>query len=188
MILARTNGSAQVLASVGAAAGIGGVTGAIGLSIWGGPKQRVRGLLSGFIGAGLSKIVFGLGRAPQVWIPAQVCSSLNFPLLGSSANALWMESIPATIQGRVFAANSLAVQSVSALAVLLAGPISDRLLEPAMMSGGGLTGWLALSFGNVAGAGMAVLYTACAMAMLLVGIGGCFSSQLRALETSATDS
>ncbi|MEM6432333.1 MAG: MFS transporter [Cyanobacteria bacterium P01_D01_bin.115] len=184
MILARTNGSAQVLASVGAAAGIGGVTGAIGLSIWGGPKQRVRGLLSGFIGAGLSKIVFGLGRAPQVWIPAQVCSSLNFPLLGSSANALWMESIPAAIQGRVFAANSLAVQSVSALAVLLAGPLADRLLEPAMMSGGGLTGWLALSFGNGAGAGMAVLYATCAMAMLLVGIGEYFNAQLQAIATN----
>ncbi|MEO0350222.1 MAG: hypothetical protein AAF282_09270 [Cyanobacteria bacterium P01_A01_bin.15] len=34
MILAHTNGSAQVLASTGAAAGIGGVTGAIVLSAW----------------------------------------------------------------------------------------------------------------------------------------------------------
>ena len=166
MILARTNGSAQALASTGAAAGIGGVTGAIVLSVWGGPKQRVRGLLASFIGAGLSKTVFGLGRSLQVWIPAQFCSSLNFPLLGSSENALWMESIPAAIQGRVFAANSLTIQSVSALGILLAGPLADQLLEPAMMTHQ-LPG-----FGSGAGAGMAVLYTVCAMAMVLVGIGG----------------
>ncbi|MEM1254636.1 MAG: MFS transporter [Cyanobacteria bacterium P01_H01_bin.21] len=166
MILARTNGSAQALASTGAAAGIGGVTGAIVLSVWGGPKQRVQGLLASFIGAGLSKTVFGLGRSLQVWIPAQFCSSLNFPLLGSSENALWMESIPAAIQGRVFAANSLTIQSVSALGILLAGPLADQLLEPAMMTHQ-LPG-----FGSGAGAGMAVLYTACALAMVLVGIGG----------------
>ena len=165
MILARTNSSATILASTASAAGIGGVTGAILLSIWGGPKRRVTGLLAGFIGAGLSKTVFGLGRTLQVWIPAQFCSSLNFPLLGSSENALWMESVPPAIQGRVFAANSLTIQSVSALGVLLAGPLADRLLEPAMMTHR-LPG-----FGSGPGAGMAVLYTACALAMVLVGIG-----------------
>ena len=162
MILARTNGSAQVLASAGAAAGIGGVTGAVVLSLWGGPKQRVQGLLAGFIGAGLSKTVFGLGRSPQVWIPAQFCSSLNFPLLGSSESALWMEATPTAIQGRVFAAHALAVQSVSALAVLLVGPLADQWLEPMMQSG--IPG-----FGSGPGTGMAVLYVACAVAMIGVG-------------------
>ena len=184
MILARTNGSAQILASTASAAGIGGVTGAILLSVWGGPKRRVNGMLAGFIGAGLSKTVFGLGRSPTIWIPAQFCSSLNFPLLGSSETALWMTQIKPEHQGRVFAANDLVLQGVSAIAVLLAGPLADRLLEPAMMSGSWLTDWLTPSFGNEVGAGMAVLYTACAIAMLLVGIGGYFSSQLQAIATS----
>ena len=83
----------------------------------------------------------------------------------------WMESVPAAIQGRVFAANSLTIRSVSALGALLAGPLADRLLEPAMMPGGWLTHRL-LGFGSGPGTGMAVLYTACALAMGLVGIGG----------------
>ncbi|MEL6765511.1 MAG: hypothetical protein AAFO87_18080 [Cyanobacteria bacterium J06607_6] len=53
-----------------------------------------------------------------------------------------------------------------------------------MMPGGWLTGWLTPSFGSETGAGMAVLYATCAIAMLLVGIGGCFSSQLQAIATS----
>ncbi|MEO0828756.1 MAG: MFS transporter, partial [Cyanobacteria bacterium J06642_9] len=182
MILARTNGSARVLASAGAAAGIGGITGAIALSAWGGPKRRVVGMLAGFIGAGLSKTVFGLGRSPQVWIPAQLCSSLNFPLLGSSETALWMDNIAPEIQGRVFAANALVVQSVSAIAALLAGPLADRWFEPAMLSGGGLSRLFSLGFGTGPGAGMALLYVLCALSMTFVGISGCLISQLKALD------
>lgn len=89
MILARTGNDARVLASLSSAAGIGGVVGAAIVSTWGGPKRRIHGMLRGFMGAGLSKTVFGLGQMPLIWIPAQFCSSLNFPLLGSSEQAIW---------------------------------------------------------------------------------------------------
>ena len=170
MILARTNGDARVLASTATAAGIGGVTGAIVLSAWGGPKQRMHGLLIGFMGAGLSKVVFGLGRSPLIWLPTQFCSSLNFPLLGSSETALWMEASQPKIQGRVFAANDLVIQLVSASAALLAGPLADWVLEPAMASSAMQTHLLRYIFGTGTGAGSSVLYVLCAIAMLLTGI------------------
>ena len=170
MILAQTNGDARVLASTATAAGIGGVTGAIILSIWGGPKQRIKGMLLGFIGAGISKTVFGLGRSPLIWLPAQFCSSFNFPLLGSSETALWMESTQPEIQGRVFAANDLVIQLVSASAALLAGPLADRVLEPMMTSPAMQTHLLGYIFGTGAGAGSSVLYVSCAIAMLSIGI------------------
>ncbi|MBE9136172.1 MFS transporter [Nodosilinea sp. LEGE 07088] len=181
MILARSNGSAQVLASTATAAGIGGVTGAIMISAWGGPKHRVQGMLTGFIGAGLSKTVFGLGRSPVVWVPAQFCSSLNFPLLGSSETAIWMEKIAPENQGRVFAANALVLQGVSAGASLIAGPLADRWLEPAITSGGSLAPLGGL-FGNGPGAGMAVLYVGCSLVMVLVGLGGFGLPNLRAIS------
>ena len=171
MILARTNGDARVLASTSTAAGIGGVMGAIVLSAWSGPKQRMRGLLIGFIGAGLSKTMFGLGRSPLIWLPAQFCSSFNFPLLGSSETALWMESTQPEIQGRVFAANDLVIQIVSASAALLAGPLADKVLEPMMLSPTMQTHPLGYIFGAGAGAGAgsSMLYVFCAIAMLLTG-------------------
>ena len=178
MLLARTNGNPIVVASVSAAAGIGGVAGAIVLSIWGGPRRRIHGLLGGYIGAGISKMVFGLGRLPAVWVPAQVCSSLNFPLLGSCRSALWMDTISSEIQGRVFAANSLVTQLASAIAILLAGPLADRVLEPTMASGN----WLTPVFGSGPGAGMAILYTGCALALLLIGISGFWVPQLKAID------
>ncbi|PSN12083.1 MFS transporter [filamentous cyanobacterium CCT1] len=182
MILARSNGSAQVLASTAAAAGIGGVTGAILLSAWGGPKRRVRGMLAGFIGAGVSKTLFGLGRSPQIWVPAQFCSSLNFPLLGSSETAIWMTQIDPAQQGRVFAANALVVQVVSAGAALMAGPLADRVLEPAMRPNASLAQLLGGSVGTGPGAGMAILYVACALAMVGVGLVGYWVPELRLIE------
>ncbi|MEM9507150.1 MAG: MFS transporter, partial [Cyanobacteria bacterium P01_E01_bin.35] len=182
MILTRSNNNSQVLGTIFSAAGIGGVTGAIVLSAWGGTKRRVNGMLAGFMGAGVAKTIFGLGQNLTVWLPAQFCSSLNFPLLGSSETALWMEATPSELQGRVFAANSLVLELVSAIATLIAGPLSDRLLEPAMQSQNSFSSLFAPIFGNGAGAGMALLYVGCAIAMFFIG-AICFRlPQLNQLE------
>ncbi|MFQ4136760.1 MFS transporter [Nodosilinea sp. PGN35] len=182
MILARSGGSAQVLASTATAAGLGGVTGAIALSLWGGPKHRVSGMLAGFIGAGLSKTVFGLGRSPQVWVPAQFCSSLNFPLLGSSETAIWMTQIAPAQQGRVFAANALVLHVVSAGAALIAGPLAERILEPALVPTEYLADILGPVVGTGPGAGMALLFVGCALAMAGVGLGGYWLADLSRAE------
>jgi len=182
MILARTNGSAQILASTASAAGIGGVTGAVLLTVWGGFKQRIHGLLGGFIGAGLSKTIFGLGRSLQIWLPAQFCSSLHFPLLSSSETALWMEKITPEMQGRIFATNEILLQVASAIAALIAGPLADRIFEPALSNDTSLS----RIFGIGPGAGTSLLYVLCSLAMVLVGIVGFCLPQLRKIGTSPT--
>ena len=179
IILARSDNNSQVLGIIFSAAGIGGVTAAVVLSAWGGTKRRVNGMLAGFMGAGVAKIIFGLGQSTTVWLPAQFCSSLNFPLMGSSEKALWMEATSPELQGRVFAANSLVLELVSAIVTLIAGPLSDRFLEPAMQSETILSSLFAPIFGNSAGAGMALLYVVCAIAMFLIGAVGFRLPQLR---------
>ncbi|MEM7062482.1 MAG: MFS transporter [Cyanobacteria bacterium P01_B01_bin.77] len=184
MILARSNNNSQILGAISSVAGIGGVTSAIILTAWGGTKRRINSMLAGFMGAGIAKTVFGLGQSLTIWLPAQFCSSLNFPLLSSAENALWMEAIPPERQGRVFAANSLVLQLVSAMATLIAGPLSDLVLEPAMRSQTISSKLLAPIFGNGAGAGMALLYVFCAIAMFAIGAVGYRLPQLYRLEDS----
>lgn len=169
MVLARSDNNSQVLGAIFSAAGIGGVTGAVVLGAWGGTQRRVNGMLAGFVGAGVAKAIFGLGQNLTIWLPAQFCSSLNFPLLGSSETALWMEATPPELQGRVFAANSLVLELVSAIATLIAGPLSDRILEPAMQSENSFSSLFAPIFGSGTGAGMALLYAICAIAMFSIG-------------------
>lgn len=172
MILSRTNNNTLVLGSLAAAAGFGGVTGAIIVSTWGGFQRKITGVLLGMIGAGVSKIVFGFGRTALIWIPAQFCSSVNFPLNGSSDNAIWLAKVPANVQGRVFAARSLLLQIGSAVGYLIAGPLADRVFTPALQSGGVLVGIFGGLLGTGTGAGIAFLYVICAVCMLLVGLVG----------------
>ncbi|MBD2394586.1 MFS transporter [Cyanobacterium aponinum FACHB-4101] len=171
MILARSNDNSQVLGLILSSAGIGGVTGAIFLSWWGGTKNRLRGMSWGFMGAGIAKTVFGLGCTPSVWLPAQFCSSLNFPLLGSSETAFWMENVSPEIQGRVFASNNLILQVISAIASLLGGILADRIFEPWMMT----DNIFSPLFGTQKGAGMSLLYVLCSVGMFFVGLWGWYS-------------
>jgi MFS transporter, DHA3 family, macrolide efflux protein len=187
MILARSGNDAQVLGSVAAAAGVGGVVGAIFVSIKGVPKPRIHGLLLGMLGAGLSKIVFGLSRMPLMWISAQFCSSLNFPLISSSRDAIWLAQVKPQVQGRVFATRSVIMLITSAIAPLIAGTLADKVLEPAMMPGGSLTGIFGGIFGTDRGAGIALLYVIASFCLLVVGVSGYTSKAVREVENMLPD-
>lgn len=187
MILSRTGNDTVLLGSLSAAAGFGGVTGAIIVSTWGGFNKKINGFLLGMIGAGLSKIVFGLGRTAWVWIPAQFCSSFNFPFNGSSDNAIWLAKVAPHVQGRVFAAHALVLQFGSAAAYLIAGPLADNVFGPALAASDGSVGLFRGIFGTNAGAGIALLYVICAACMLLVGCAGFYIPQLRDVERILPD-
>jgi len=157
------------------------------VSAWGGPKRRIHGFLLSMAGAGLSKTVFGLGVTPLVWTGAQFCSSLNFPLLGSSADVIWLVKVKPEVQGRVFATRSVSLLVASIFGCLIAGPLVDRVFEPAMMPKGSLApvfGWL---FGTGTGAGIALLYASCGLCMFILGLGGYAFRVLRDVEDIVSD-
>ncbi|HEY9667209.1 MAG TPA: MFS transporter [Coleofasciculaceae cyanobacterium] len=187
MVLARSNNNASALASVSMAAGLGGVFGASIMSTWGGPKRRMHGVLMSMVGAGLSKTVFGLGQNLSIWVPAQFCSSFNFPFLGSCSQAIWLSKVKPDLQGRVFAANSMCVMVTSPIGYLLGGPLADYVLEPAMQPGGSLAPVFGGIFGTGAGAGMALLYVSCSICMLLIGLTGYAFPMLRNVEKVMPD-
>lgn len=187
MILARSGNNAAVFGAVGAAAGLGGVTGAVMMTAWGGFKTRIHGVLLGMIGAGLSKTLLALGQSPLVWFPTQFCSSFHFPILGSSEQAIWLSKVQPNIQGRVFAARWMLVQLASPFSFLIGGPLADWVLEPAMQPGGTLTPYLGNIFGTGTGAGMAVLYALTSIALIGLGLIGYAMSNLRHIEQIVPD-
>lgn len=187
MILARTGGNTQVLGLIVAASGLGGVFGAIILSIWGGFRRRISGILVGFIGTGVSNLILGLGHFPGLWAVARFGSSLHNPLVMSSYMAVWYAKIAPEHQGRIFAADYLVGIVIESTAGLSAGLLADRLLEPALQSGE----WMALHLGGWIGtgpgSGMALLITMSGMGTVLIGIIGFKIPQLRDVETLLAD-
>ncbi|NEP60780.1 MAG: MFS transporter [Symploca sp. SIO2G7] len=187
MILARTGGDAQILGAVTTMAGIGGVVGALGVSIWGGFKRRIDGMLLGFTGTGLSKLALAIGQSIWVWFPAQFFAHLHTPLVFSSSNAIWYAKVPPAIQGKVLAADTLVGLIVGAIAPLMAGPLADYIFEPAMAPGGWLTPIFGPWLGTGSGSGIALMYGISAIAMIAVGIAGYGFTSLREVERIIPD-
>ena len=187
MILARSGGDAQVLGSVSTAAGIGGMLGAVGLSVWGGSRRRIHGMLLGFVLTGGCKILLGLGQTLPVWMLAHFCATLSVPLFYSSSNAIWYAKVPPALQGRVLAADQMVGLVIGAVAPVLAGPLADYVFEPAMRPGSILAPTLGRFFGTAPGAGMAFLYTIMSLWIVLIGIGGYACRTLRHVETTLPD-
>lgn len=187
MILARSGNNTAIFASVHSATAIGGAIGGILLSIWGGFKRRIHGLLLGTILTFASAIAFGMSSLPPLWLITTFFAALFWPIIGSSEQSIWLAKIPSEIQGRVFAARFLMTQVPVLIALGMTGILADRVFEPAMMPGGSLAPLLGGLFGTGLGSGMAVQYTLFAILGVILGLSGYAFSQLRDIEKILPD-
>lgn len=111
---------------------------------------------------------------------------MQFPLFGSSEQAIWLASVEANLQGRVFAIQGLSQQVAIASATLLAGSLADYIFEPLMMPSGILAPILGRIYGTSSGAGIALLFELCAGCMVIIGIATYAFPILHGVESNAT--
>ena len=150
---------------------MGGLAGSGLIALFGGPRNKVFGILAGWVGVGLTGLlVIGVGPALPYWILGSFLGSALGSLNYTSNQALWQSKVPPDLQGRVFAVRRLIGMGFSPLASLAAGPLADRLLEPAMRQGGALTPLLGPVFGVGPGSGIAILFAGSGIATALVGV------------------
>jgi MFS family permease len=173
MLLARTGNNEAVLATVQSVGAIGGIVGGLLLSVWGGPKRRIHGILLGMIGASLlGHFLMGVGQVVVIWAIASFSRALFLPILNGSNQAIWQAKVAPDVQGRVFSARRMIAQVTGPVSILLAGPLADRVFEPAMRSGGSLAPIFGGLVGTGAGAGMALMFVIAGVASLAVGLVG----------------
>jgi hypothetical protein len=188
MILARTGSDPATLGLVNSLGAVGGFIGGLAMSAWGGPKRRVHGVLAGWVLSSLlGTVLMGLGRGMLVWATAAFLGSFIAPIINGSNQAIWQSKVPPDLQGRVFSIRRLIAWFISPLAMLLAGPLADRVLEPAMLSGGSLTHTFGSLVGAGPGAGMALLFIFCGFAAAGVGLAGYAYPNVRLAEDRMPD-
>jgi hypothetical protein len=150
MILVRTGNDEMLLGSTRSVMSAGALLGGLLLTVWGGPKRRIHGVLTGMaLSSFLGILVIGLGRGFTTWAAGAFFSAFFIPIINGSNQAIWQAKVAPDFQGRVFATRRLIAQISGPLALLLAGPLADYLFEPTMMAGGGLS----TVFGNLVGTG-----------------------------------
>ncbi|GBC75953.1 Enterobactin exporter EntS [bacterium HR07] len=188
MILARSENNAQVLGTVLSISGVGGVIGGLAMSVWGGPKRRVHGLLGGLaLESLLGVTLLGLGRSLPVWAVAAFCSALLIPIINGSNQAIWQSKVAPDVQGRVFAVRRLIAQMTSPLGVLIAGPLADFVFEPAMRTHSALRDFFGGLVGVGPGAGMALMFVFAGVLGVAVGLSGYLFKAVRDAESILPD-
>ena len=187
MILLRTGNDTVSLGLVQSAGAIGGVVGGIAMSLWGGFKRRVHGVLAGWMISSFFASLIGLSVWLPVWIGAMALSSLFGPLINGSNQAIWQSKVSPDMQGRVFSARTLIAWLPNPIAPLIAGILADYVLEPAMSTPGGLP----LSLGGLIppgpGAGMGLLIFLGSLGGILAGLTGYFVAPIRNAEDILPD-
>ncbi|MBI1281419.1 MAG: MFS transporter [Anaerolineaceae bacterium] len=188
MILARTGNNELILGTVQSVLGIGGVIGAILLTIWGGPRRKVYGVLVGVaLTSLLGDSLMGLGQSLPVWVIAAIFLEVFIPVLYGSYQAIWQAKIEPEIQGRVFAARDLMVHIAQPIAMILTGLLVDKLFEPALMPNGSLAPIFGGLVGTGSGAGMGLLLVIAGLLSALAGLAGFAISSIREVEIHLPD-
>jgi hypothetical protein len=158
------------------------------VSTWGGPKRRINGLLLGLASTGiLGTTMMGIGRGPLVWTAAAFIFMFVNPITNGSSQSIWQSKVPPELQGRVFSTRALIAQASQPIAMFIAGPLADRIMEPAMATGGWLTpvfGWLV---GTGPGTGIAVIFVFAGLLSTATSLGGYLFDAVRNVEDIIPD-
>ncbi len=188
MVLGRTGDNGLALGTVQAFLGVGGVAGGALLSLWGGPRRRVHGVLLGMAGSSLVGLgLLGLGRGVALWSAGAFFAMFFIPIINGSNQAIWQAKVAPDVQGRVFAVRRLIAQITAPLAFVLAGPLADQVFEPAMAAGGTLQPLLGGLLGSGTGTGIAAIFLLTAVLGAASGLAGYLFPAIRNAEDLLPD-
>lgn len=177
----------KVLGLILSCFGIGMLIGGLIMGVWGGPKQRIKGLLGFGLISGLSLTVIGF-QLPAILVAVFIAlQALFMPLTNGCSQVIWQSKVPLHVQGRVFALRRMVALSLSPIAYVLAGPIIDYFFEPAMQENGILANSLGMFFGVGEGRGMGLFITIIGVGWMLASILIYLHPRVRNLETELPD-
>ena len=188
MILSRTDMNEIIFASVQSTMAIGGVIGGVLMSVWGGFKRRVHGVLMGWIISSLGGLILlGIGQDLSLWLPAAILASVLSPLINTSNQAIWQAKVAPDVQGRVFSARRLIAWVTNPISPVIAGVLADYVMEPAMAVESPLSSMFGGLVGLGPGSGMGLLLVFSGIAAGLVGLSGYFIPAIRNAEDLLPD-
>ena len=148
LILSGTGNSESALATVMSAGAVGGVVGGGLLSLWGGPRRRIYGVLLGGIGASLLGIVWlGLSQTVLLWAVGGFFFAFFEPFVEGGNLAIWQSKVEADVQGRVFSARQLLVQIPYLLGIFVSGYLAEAWAIAPVFIVAGVCGLIIFSAG-----------------------------------------
>jgi MFS family permease len=179
--------SSEVLGVIISVAGAGMLVGSLLMSMWGGPRRRINGVLNFEILSGLFFVLIGM--QPSFWWTAAGVfgAHLTIAIIYGSNQAIWQSKVAPDVQGRVFAMQQMVTRAAAPLAYLLAGPLADNVFEPLLATNGPLAGSLGPIFGTGAGRGIGLLFVLLGVVKVVVSLVGRLYPHIRNVEDELPD-
>jgi MFS family permease len=165
----------------------GFLAGGILMSIWGGPRRRLRIVIIFMILLGLFSALIGLRASMSLIIICGFLATLCVPILSSSNQVIWQKKVAADVQGRVFAIRRTILLVTPLLTYVVAGPLVDHVFEPIMAINGPLAGSIGQILGMGPGRGIGLLFVSMGLLLVLITAISCLSPHLRRVEDELPD-
>ncbi|WP_163833961.1 MFS transporter [Spartinivicinus ruber] len=159
------------LGKVLTAAGVGTLLGSIFLAIWGGPKDKVKGICMALLIIGILLMMSTLIFIKEVYAVLFLSAialliTLSFVIVNGCDQVIWQTTVPSEIQGRVLSIQTIVSQGALPLAFLVAGPLADYIFEPMMAINGPLASSMVAVLGVGPGRGITLLYGICGLLII----------------------
>ncbi|SFQ99457.1 Major Facilitator Superfamily protein [Lentzea waywayandensis] len=188
LVLARTLGDEGTLGLVQSIGAVGGVLGGTLLAFMRPPRRKMLVVLGAILVFSIvGRILYGVGDGLIAWAAAMFFVELTIPFIDGLAQTIWQEKVDPAVQGRVFAARNFFENLSVPIGFAAAGPLVDKVLEPAMRGDTALAdtfGWLV---GTGPGSGIGLLFVVVGVLGAGVGVAGFLSRNVREVETLVPD-
>lgn len=180
-------GSTTQLGFVLSVGGCGMLLGSVLMSVWSGPRNRVKAIIC-FVGLqGLIVLIGGLKISPVILALGIFGYLFSQPIIVSCNQAIWQSKVPSRLQGRVFALQQTLERSLAICAYLLAGPLVDNVLNPLMAEGGIVAQMIGKVINTGMGQGVTLLLVILGVINLMVVAIAYREPRLRYLEQELPD-
>ncbi len=176
-----------VLGTVSSIAGVGMLLGALTISVWGGPKRLIHGVL-GFIVLRTVLLFLG-GLQPNATLIAIAAFVFLFAsqVTVTCSQTIWQRKVAPDMQGRVFAVRRIIALASMPLSYLLAGPLVDNIFDPLLAIDGPLAGSVGRVIGTGPGRGVGFLFIVFGALNLLMTVAAYLYPRIRLVENELPD-
>jgi len=142
---------------------VGLVVGSVLMSVWSGPRRRVYGVLVPGFTLGAAIVIMGAHASLAFVAAGGALVQFSAAVANVSSSTIWQTRVPKELQGRVLGSVRTISFATAPLAIIVAGPLADRVFEPLMSPAGPLAGSVGLVLGVGRGRGIGLM-------LVLVGI------------------
>lgn len=183
-ILDRVNDTARLGVLLGVL-NVGAVVGGVVMAAWGGTRPRIHTILVGIIFADAVLFALGTAREPLTLGVCLFLFGVPTPIVNAAISSIMQAKVAPDVQGRVFGAFQQLIAVMTPLAYFLAGPLADRVFEPARSLPAWQ--WVAPLVGSGKGAGIGLMCILTAAALLALTLAVYASHSIRTLESTLPD-